>query len=74
MKVTSAANVEYHARIVLEKALMRRLIAETSGIAGRAYSQTEDAFDLSGPGGAGDIQDLRMETEEEFRVDGPGGP
>ena len=33
MKVTSAANVEYHARIVLEKALMRRLIAETSGIA-----------------------------------------
>lgn len=46
MKVTSAANVEYHARIVLEKALMRRLIAETSGIAGRAYNQTEDAFDL----------------------------
>jgi replicative DNA helicase len=46
MKVTSAANVEYHARIVLEKALMRRLITETSGIAGRAYSQAEDAFDL----------------------------
>lgn len=46
MKVTSAANVEYHARIVLEKALMRKLITETSTIAGRAYSQSEDAFDL----------------------------
>ena len=46
MKVSSAANVEYHARIVLEKALMRRLITETSGIASRAYNQTEDAFDL----------------------------
>jgi replicative DNA helicase len=46
MKVTSAANVEYHARIVLEKALMRRLISESSSIVGRAYTQTEDAFDL----------------------------
>jgi replicative DNA helicase len=46
MKVTSAANVEYHARIVLEKALMRRLITESSSIVGRAYNQTEDAFDL----------------------------
>jgi replicative DNA helicase len=46
MKVSSAANVEYHARIVLEKALMRKLITETSNIAGRAYTQSEDAFDL----------------------------
>lgn len=46
MKVTSAANVEYHARIVLEKALMRRLISESSSIVGRAYNQSEDAFDL----------------------------
>ena len=46
MKVTSAANVEYHARIVLEKALMRRLISETGAISSRAYSQAEDAFDL----------------------------
>jgi replicative DNA helicase len=46
MKVGSAANVEYHARIVLEKALMRKLIGETTAIAGRAYNQTEDAFDL----------------------------
>jgi replicative DNA helicase len=46
MKVSSAANVEYHARIVLEKALMRNLIVESGRITARAYSQTEDAFEL----------------------------
>ncbi|MGA9117202.1 MAG: replicative DNA helicase [Bacteroidota bacterium] len=46
MKVTSAANVEYHAKIVLEKALLRGLIQASSGIAARAFSPTEDAFDL----------------------------
>jgi replicative DNA helicase len=46
MRVTSAANVEYHARIVLEKALLRRLIAESNGITARAFNPTEDAFDL----------------------------
>jgi replicative DNA helicase len=46
MKVTSAANVEYHARIVLEKALLRRLITESGTIASRAYNASEDAFDL----------------------------
>lgn len=45
-KVTSAANVEYHAHIVLEKALMRQLIASSSEVIGRAYSETEDALDL----------------------------
>jgi replicative DNA helicase len=33
LKVTSGAHVEYHARIVLEKALMRRLISESTAIA-----------------------------------------
>lgn len=46
MNVSSAANIEYHARIVLEKALMRSLISSASGIATRAYSDTEDALDL----------------------------
>jgi replicative DNA helicase len=46
MNVTSAANVEYHARIVLEKALMRSLIATSSAVATRAYNETEDALDL----------------------------
>ncbi len=46
MRVTSAANVEYHARIVLEKALLRRLIMTSGAIASKAYGQGEDAFDL----------------------------
>jgi len=46
MRVSSAANVEYHARIVLEKALLRRLISASGTIAGRAFSPSEDAFDL----------------------------
>jgi replicative DNA helicase len=46
MKVATAANVEYHARIVLEKAIMRRLISESTSIATRAYAQVDDAFDL----------------------------
>jgi replicative DNA helicase len=44
--VTTSANVEYHARIVLEKALMRSLISASSEVASRAYSDTEDALDL----------------------------
>jgi replicative DNA helicase len=45
-RITSAANIEYHAKIVLEKALMRQLIASSNEISGRAYENTEDAFDL----------------------------
>src|SRR5512142_1480691 len=45
LKVTSAANVEYHTRIVVEKALMRKLIGATSSLATRAFDPTEDAFD-----------------------------
>jgi replicative DNA helicase len=46
MAVTSAANVEYHARIVLEKALMRSLISASTDVVTRAFSDTEDALDL----------------------------
>ena len=45
-KVTTAANIEFHAHIVLEKALMRQLIASSSAMAGRAFSETEDALEL----------------------------
>jgi replicative DNA helicase len=44
--ITSSANIEYHAHIVLEKALMRQLISSSSEVIGRAYSQAEDALDL----------------------------
>lgn len=46
MKVTSSANVEYHAHIILEKALMRHLISASTEITTRAYNETEDAIDL----------------------------
>jgi replicative DNA helicase len=45
-RVASAANVEYHARIVLEKALMRSLINASTEVASRAFGETEDALDL----------------------------
>ncbi len=39
--VSSAANVEYHARIVLEKALARRLLGTAYEIITETYSETE---------------------------------
>jgi len=45
-RVSSGANVEYHARIVQEKAILRNLIGVAGGLAARAYSTAEDAFDL----------------------------
>jgi len=46
MNVASAANVDYHARIVLEKALMRNLISASAEVVTRAFNETEDALDL----------------------------
>ncbi|HLF15460.1 MAG TPA: replicative DNA helicase [Bacteroidota bacterium] len=46
MNVSTAANIEYHARIILEKSLMRSLIASATEVASRAYNETEDALDL----------------------------
>jgi replicative DNA helicase len=45
-RVASAANVEYHARIIAEKSLLRKLIATMTGVVGLAYDPTTDAFDL----------------------------
>ena len=44
--VASAANVEYHARIIAEKSLLRKLITTMTGVVGQAYDPTTDAFDL----------------------------
>ncbi|MDE3056524.1 MAG: replicative DNA helicase [Bacteroidota bacterium] len=46
MRVSSGANVEYHAKIVLEKALLRGLITASTEVSGRAYNDSEDALDL----------------------------
>lgn len=45
-KVATAANVEYHARIIAEKSLLRSLIETMTGLVSSAYDPTADAFEL----------------------------
>ncbi len=45
-RVASAANVEYHARIIVEKYIQRELIRISTEIIKDAYEDTSDAFDL----------------------------
>ncbi len=45
-QVASAANVEYHARIIAEKSLLRKMIETMTGLVGEAYDSGADAFDL----------------------------
>lgn len=45
-KVNSAANIEYHARIVSEQAIKRELIRIASEIQHEAYEDTTDVFSL----------------------------
>ncbi len=44
--VPSAANAEHYARIVRDKAMLRRLIAVAGDIIDRAYAQAEDTQDI----------------------------
>lgn len=44
--ISSAANVDYHARVVLEKWILRKLISSSMEIAESAYNGSEDVFDL----------------------------
>jgi len=45
-KVSSAANIEYHARIIVEMALKRHVITIASNIHHDAYEDTTDVFEL----------------------------
>ena len=45
-KVGSAANVEYHARLIAEKHIQRMLISTSSEIIKEAYEDSTDVFDL----------------------------
>ncbi len=45
-RVASAANVEYHVRIITQKAIQRELIKISSDIIKDAYEDTTDVFDL----------------------------
>ena len=44
--VPTASNIQYHTRIVLEKAQLRHLINTSTEIAGRAYEDSEDLDEL----------------------------
>lgn len=45
-RVVSAANIEFHARILIQKHIQRELIQISSGIIKEAYEDTTDVFDL----------------------------
>jgi replicative DNA helicase len=45
-RIGSAANVEYHARIIAQKYILRKLIEVSSGIQEDAYDEMTDVFDL----------------------------
>lgn len=45
-RVASAANIEYHARIVAQKHIQRELIRVSTSIIKDAYEDTTDVFDL----------------------------
>ncbi len=45
-RVTSAAHIEFHARIIAQKYLARRLIAFASNIEGQAFDEANDIDDL----------------------------
>lgn len=45
-KVSSSANIEFHARIIAQKYLQRELITVSNGVLKDAYDDTIDVFDL----------------------------
>lgn len=45
-KVSSAANIEYHAHIVMQKSIQRQLISVAGEIGEKAFLDTSDAFEL----------------------------
>lgn len=45
-KVASSAHIEYHARIILQKYIQRKLISISSEIIENSYDETKDVFDL----------------------------
>jgi replicative DNA helicase len=45
-KVASSAHIEFHARIIIQKYIQRRLISISSEIIEQSYNETADVFDL----------------------------
>ncbi len=64
--VSSAANVDYHARIVLEKWILRKLINTSMEIASSAYEGNTDVFDLLDEAESKIFQISEAGTKESF--------
>lgn len=45
-RVASAANIEYHSRVIAEKYILRQLILVSDNVIKDAYDETTDVFDL----------------------------
>jgi len=45
-EISTAANIEHHARIVVEKSLLRELISTMTRLVGVAYDPSSDAFEV----------------------------
>lgn len=65
--ISSAANVEYHARVVLEKWILRQLIHTSFEIATSAYQGNEDVFDLLDAAEAKMFSISEESTKETFK-------
>ncbi|MEW6702506.1 MAG: replicative DNA helicase [Bacteroidota bacterium] len=66
--VSSAANIDYHARVVLEKWILRQLINSSFEIANSAYEGNEDVFDLLDAAEAKIFQISEKGIKESFKT------
>ncbi len=48
MMATSSANAEYHAKIILEKSILRQMIATGNEMVSKAFGEQDDALELLG--------------------------
>ena len=64
-RIYSAAHLEYHAKIVAQKYLARRLITYAVEVEEQAYDESNDAFDLlqSAEGALFDISQMQLKRE-----------
>ena len=64
--VPKSLNVEYHAQIIKEKALLRRLILSSAKTISRSYEQKEDADQILDEAQAGIIQVAEQRIQQGF--------
>ncbi len=65
--ISSAANIDYHARVVLEKWILRKLISTSFEIASDAFQGQEDVFDMLDQAEAKIFSISEESTKESFK-------